>query len=198
VAIAESDRQTFASPLDTADEHGLVLGDDSMPQGLSNLHPTLPTLRKMWDIYVDRVDPLVKILHLPTFWPTLINALQTPQEIPSSLEALVFAFYYATSSACEDSECQSVMGERQVTVSIRYKRAARQALINAGFLRTTNVITLQAFVLFLVSGVFWYLSSSNVGRLERKAIIDLTRCSCYLESQFDLLVEWVSIVMALH
>ena len=157
MAIAESDCQTLASPLDSADEHSLVLSIDSKPQHLSNLHPTLPTLRKMWDIYVDRVDPLVKILHLPTFWPMLVNVLQSPQEIPSSLEALVFAFYYATSSACDDNECQSMIGERQATLSFRYKYAARQALINAGFLKSTNFITLQAFVMFLVSRINQYL-----------------------------------------
>jgi len=105
----------------------------------------------MWDIYIDRVDPLVKILHLPTFWPMVVNSLQNPQEIPKSLEALIFAFYYTTTSAFSDDECQTIMGERQTTISTRYKYAARQALINAEFLGTTNLMTLQAFVMFFVS-----------------------------------------------
>ncbi|KND92686.1 hypothetical protein TOPH_02721 [Tolypocladium ophioglossoides CBS 100239] len=34
---------------------------------IASLHPPYRVLLKLWDIYVDRVDPPLKILHLPTF-----------------------------------------------------------------------------------------------------------------------------------
>lgn len=167
-AIAESDRQALVPTLDASDEHALVLSMGSMPQDLPNLHPPFPTLQKMWDIYVDRVDPLTKVLHLPTFWPTLINTLQNPQELPKSLEALIFAFYYTITSACSGDECQAIWGERQAIISTRYKHAARQALINAEFLKTTSLITLQAFAIFLVCYTSYsLLSLTSAGWSER-------------------------------
>lgn len=128
-----------------------MLGYDFIPGELSNLHPSFPTIRKLWEIFVDRVDPLIKILHLPTFWPMLVNALQNPKETPKCLQALMFTFYYTATSALNADECQAILGERLEIISARYKRTAHHALINAGFLNTTNLMTLQAFVMFVVS-----------------------------------------------
>jgi len=147
------------------DEHSLILNTDSIPQNLSNLHPTLPELTKLWNIYIDRVDSLVKILHLPTFWSMLLNVLQNPKDISKSLEALVFSFYYTIINACSDEECQSIMGERQTILSTRYRYATRHSLINAEFLNSTTLMTLQAFVMFFVSEILQFYSNliiSNV------------------------------------
>jgi hypothetical protein len=145
-------------PLDASDEHALVLSMDSTPEDLPSLHPTFPTLKRMWDIYTDRVDPLMKILHLPTFWSVLTNALQNPQDISKGVKALIFAFYYAVTSSCEDDECRAILGERQAIISARYRLAARQALIHAGFLKTTSLVTLQAYTIFLVCCITQILS----------------------------------------
>jgi hypothetical protein len=108
-------------------------------------------LTKMWDIYVDRVDPLIKLLHLPTFWTTLTDALHHPQRISKSLQAQIFAFYLATISSLEEDECQNLFGGPKSIIFARYKRAARQALINAGFLHTSSPMTLRAYSIFIVS-----------------------------------------------
>jgi hypothetical protein len=107
----------------------------------------------MWDIYIDRVDPLMKLLHLPTFWSALTGALQNPHDISKSLEAAIFAFYLATIASLEDNECHCLLGEQKSIISARYKLAARQALVNARFLGTSSLVTLQAYVIFLVSRI---------------------------------------------
>jgi hypothetical protein len=128
-----------------------VLKAHSRIEDLASLHPSIQILPKLWDIYVDRADPLMKLLHLPTFWTSLMNALRTPQHIPKSLQALIFAFYLATISSLEDDECQSLLGGPKSIIFTRFKRAARQALINAGFLHTSSPTTLRAYAIFIVS-----------------------------------------------
>ncbi|OQU94074.1 Fungal specific transcription factor domain-containing protein isoform 2 [Cladophialophora immunda] len=104
----------------------------------------------MKDIYADRVDPVMKILHIPTFWSSLTNALQHPQETPNSLKAAMFGFCLATVSALDDDECQSLLGGPRPAMLARYRTIARQALMNAGFPHTSSVMTLRAFSLFLI------------------------------------------------
>lgn len=107
----------------------------------------------MMAIYADRVDPLMKILHLPTFFATLISGLQHPRGLSKSLEAITFAFYFVTIISLEQNECYEILGEQKSVMSSRYKIAARQALINAEFLNTSSLVTLQAYTMFIVKNV---------------------------------------------
>jgi hypothetical protein len=136
--------------VDNIEDDSLLLNLSSKAENLSSLHFPYHIVQKMWEVYIERVDPMMKLLHLPTFWPTLTNAIQNPRSISQSLEALVFVFYLVTISSMEESEVQSVLGEQKLTIFPRYRLAARQALINAEFLKTSNLVTLQAYVIFLV------------------------------------------------
>ncbi len=127
-----------------------MLGTFSRIENLASLHFPFHILQKMLDFYVNRVDPLAKVLHIPTFWRMQTNALQNPHCISKSLEALIFTFYLATITSIEDGECYRLLGEQKTTISARYKLAAYQALINASFLQTSSLMTLQAYVIFLV------------------------------------------------
>jgi hypothetical protein len=85
-----------------------------------------------------------------------MSALRTPQHISKSLQALIFAFYLATISSLEEGECQSLLGGLKSVTFTRYKLAARQALISAGFLHTSSPVTLRAYAVFIVSCKFSY------------------------------------------
>jgi hypothetical protein len=123
----------------------------SRPETLANLHPPRHILLRLWDVYVDRIDPLLKILHLPTFWASLATAVERPQDTSRSLDALIGAFYLATIACLEENECRALLGGHKQILFARHERAARQALRRAGFLHTTDPMTLRAYVLFLVN-----------------------------------------------
>ena len=120
-------------------------------EDLATLHLPLHILQTLFDIYRDRVDSLMKLLHLPTFWSALMNALKSPHDMSKSLAAIIFSFYFATITSLEDDECYSLLGEQKPVMTARYKIAARQALINADFLKSSSLMTLQAYATFLVS-----------------------------------------------
>lgn len=109
-------------------------------------------VEKMFGVFKDRVECWAKILHLPTFHDSLLTALQSPHKISKSLEALIFSFYFITVTSLDDEETLRILGgESKPILSQRYRLATRQALVNAEFLKTTSLVTLQAYVLFLVS-----------------------------------------------
>lgn len=133
-----------------SDQNALFFGQNEKVEDLASLHPPVQILPKLRDIYADRVDPLVKILHLPTFLATLENGLRHPSGRSDSLEAIMFAFYLAVVSTLDEDECQDLFGVSEAVIHSRYRLATRQALVNAGFLSTSNPLTLQAYVLFMV------------------------------------------------
>lgn len=120
-------------------------------EDLASLHPPFELLPKLKEIYTDRVDPLMKLLHLPTFWVALASALQQPQAISKSFEAAIFAFYLAAISAMREDECQTMFATQKSIIFSRYRVATRQALVNADFLSTSNPMTLRAYAIFMVS-----------------------------------------------
>jgi hypothetical protein len=112
------------------------------------------------EIFAERADPFVKILHLPSLRTSLISVNQNPRNASRELEALVFSFYLATISILGETECQSLLGVQKQFVQSRYALAARQALVNAQFLSTTSLVTLQAFALYLVCAILFATSGS--------------------------------------
>jgi hypothetical protein len=129
-----------------------VLGSLFRFQSLAHLHPPLAMVESMFVVFRERVECWAKILHLPTFHDSLLAALQSPHTVTKSLEALIFSFYFLTVTSLDDEETLRMLGgESKAVLTQRYRLATRQALVNAKFLQTTNLVTLQAYVLFLVS-----------------------------------------------
>ncbi|KAH0497613.1 hypothetical protein TgHK011_004906 [Trichoderma gracile] len=138
-------------PDSNLDESGLFFEPETDRfESLVKLHLPTPLLSKLRDIYNDRVDPMMKILHLPTFWVTMTNALQRPLEMPKSLQALIFAFYLVAISSFTEEEAQNLFEMPLSVIVKRYRVATRQALVHARFLSTSNVMTLQAFSIFTI------------------------------------------------
>ncbi|KAI1478015.1 putative C6 transcription factor [Daldinia eschscholtzii] len=120
-------------------------------ENVGSLHPSMSTLEKMKEIFLDRIDPLMKILHVPTFWTALIDTLQNPQaRRPRSLEALIFSFYFVVVTSLTDEECRDIFEIEKSILYSRYRLATRQALVNAGFLSTSSPMTLQAYAIFMM------------------------------------------------
>lgn len=155
----EADDESGIFPGFSTDGRGL----DTNPP-LENMHPAYNILLKLWDVFVDRVDPFAKILHLPTFWLSLKSAIEQPRDVPSDLQALIFSFYLASLASLDEEECLDIMRECKPDILARQKRLARRALRAAGFLNTTSVTTLRAYCIFLVRIALNILSISDCSR----------------------------------
>ncbi|OAA60854.1 Transcription factor [Cordyceps fumosorosea ARSEF 2679] len=117
---------------------------------LRDWHPTIHCLYALRDIYVDRVDPLMKIMHMPTFWALVLQAAERKEDVSRPIEAVMFCFYFATISVIEEKECQKLFNESKKTMFAKYRAIARHTLKRAGLLSTTSPMTLRAFCLFMM------------------------------------------------
>ncbi|KAF2725270.1 hypothetical protein K431DRAFT_281225 [Polychaeton citri CBS 116435] len=143
-----------------------ILSPGVPARDLTEFHPSPSVAMKLWELYVSNVEPVVKMFHVPTARNRLHEVYsKSPLDIQRSTEALIFAVHhFAITSLC-DEECLAQFGRPRAPLLSHYDTALRHALVNAHFLRTTELPVLQAFVLFLLAyrtradpHVFWILT----------------------------------------
>lgn len=87
-----------------ADHHAFLFGYRSCDVDLRKLHPLPSQIPFIWQVYTENIDPLLKILHVPTM-NGLIRKLRTNMDILTpGLEALMFSIYFAAITSMEEDE----------------------------------------------------------------------------------------------
>jgi hypothetical protein len=112
-------------------------------------HPPSQIIHQLWQIFIENVDPLTKIVHVPSLQPAIQKAALDVERIPPSFEALMFAIYAAAVISLKDDECERRFGEPRETLLSRYISATKSALSRAKFMGTMSIVVLQALVLHL-------------------------------------------------
>lgn len=133
------------------DGGSLLFGTPKSAATLRPLHPQPVQIFKLWQTYLDNINPIVKVFHTPTVQQIVLNASGNLDDIPKNIEALMFSIYCVALSSLGDAECDAIVGEPKSLGMQRFRVGVQHALVNAGFLKTNDLVVLQAFVLFLVS-----------------------------------------------
>ena len=115
------------------------------------IHPPAERMYQLWQIYIENIDPLTKILHVPTLRPAIQKAVSNIEILPRSFEAFMFAIYAAAVMSLDDGECQQRFSEPRKNLLSRYISATKAALSRAQFMATTSLVVLQALVLHLLT-----------------------------------------------
>jgi Fungal specific transcription factor domain len=145
------DSSDDASDLETSgDDFGFVLSSQPKSNARSR-HPPPERIHQLWQIFIENVDPLTKVVHVPTLRPAIQRAASNIGTIPRSFEALLFAIYGAAVMSLKDDECKQRLYEPRKTLLLRYISATKAALSRAKFMGTISVVVLQALVLHLLS-----------------------------------------------
>jgi len=135
--------------LDTAGPD--ILFDSRQRINVRSTHPPPVDILKLWQTYLDNVEPLLKILHVPTVQQSITNASGDLDTVSKPMEALMFSMYACAINSMNDADCRSVFGDPKTILFRRYNAAAKQALLGTEFLKSSELVVLQAFVLSLVS-----------------------------------------------
>ena len=130
------------------------IGGVSFGADLRTLQPFAPHIKTLGDVYFDRVDPLFKVLHRPTAAALVAAAAdsRTTGEARKGrgTDALLFAIYFAAVTCLGDQECGELFQQDRVRLVAQYKSGVENALVQADWLNTTDLATLQAFLIYLV------------------------------------------------
>lgn len=128
-----------------------IFGGGKSRQTLTHFHPNTIQIFKLWNTFLDGVNPLTKVVHVPTLQQRLLEAASDLGSISPELEALMFAIYSAALMCMQDDEVSKYFEDSRPTLLARYRECVQQALVNAGVLGTSELMVLQAFLLFIVS-----------------------------------------------
>ncbi|WPH03206.1 Hypothetical protein R9X50_00608300 [Acrodontium crateriforme] len=143
-----------------------IMGSISAPAlNLLDYHPKYDAALKLWKVYVDYVEPLVKVIHVPTTMQMVQRGAANPSKTSKATECLLFAIYHFAVYALTDEECMRLFSQQRAVLLSKYYDALRQALVKVSFLRSSDITVLQAYMLFLMSvrnsyehNVFWILT----------------------------------------
>lgn len=143
-------------------------------QSILQYHPTHAKAMVLWETHVEAVEPICKISHIPSTAKMVEMLSQQPEMASRTDECLLFSIYHFAVFSMTEEECGEKLGQPRATLLQRYHFATRQALVNASFLKTTEISVLQALVLFLMpcrysydSHTYWILTGVAVRIAQR-------------------------------
>ncbi|AEO57280.1 hypothetical protein MYCTH_2303243 [Thermothelomyces thermophilus ATCC 42464] len=129
----------------------LLLGSPASTTPLTSLHPDQATIFRLWQVYLDNVNPLLKVTHTPSLQPRIIDAMGDLANISAPLEALLFAIYCTSIMSLSEDQCRTLFGSARRNLLTGYQFACRQALSSANLLQSCDHDCLVALFLYLVS-----------------------------------------------
>ncbi|KAK5630323.1 hypothetical protein RRF57_006038 [Xylaria bambusicola] len=145
----ESESSTAGlSPDNDAD---LFLGIDDTTIDLQELQPNLVNVFRLWQIFHDRVNPLTKIIHVPTVQSIVMNAADDIKQVPLSQQALLFSIYTMAIVSLSSQEVVQILSMTREEALTRFIRGTKLALTRANFMRNYNMTILQALALYMLS-----------------------------------------------
>ena len=129
----------------------LMFGSCGSTVHTSTLHPNPVQIFRLWQIYLDNVNPLLKVTHTPSLQGRIIEAANSIPNINPALEALMFSIYCTSIASLTSEGCQTTFGSSKEDLLRGYQFGCQQALVKCGFLRSSDRDCLTALHLYLVS-----------------------------------------------
>lgn len=142
------------SPADLASAG--LFGASPPSYSFADLHPSPTDARRLWQVYLRNIDPIIKFVHGPSTTSLLEKAASDPTSISKETECLLFSIYHFAITSMEAKERLEMLGSAWADVQKKYHDATRQALIGCSFYQTTSLTVLQAYTLLLISVRFRY------------------------------------------
>lgn len=133
------------------DTNHLLFGLGQANYDVLDMHPDPVDIFRLWQIYVDNVNPLLKVTHIPSLQADIIAIVGNLESINNPLQALLFAIYCLAVLSIDDVKCQAMFGASKQELLSKYQDACQLALQNCGILQTDDRTSLTAFYLYLIS-----------------------------------------------
>ena len=144
-----------------AEDDPLLFGTRKIAVDISTLHPDPAQIFRLWQLYLENVDPLLKVTHTPSLQGRIIEAAGNILNISQPLEALMFSIYCMSIQSLDEAESMAIFGASKADLLTRYYFGCQQALLNCGFLRSGDRDRLTALFLYLVSLLGCFQTYSN-------------------------------------
>lgn len=106
---------------------------------------------QLWQAFVSNVEPLTKILHIPTVQPVVFEAINNPDGTCKNVKALLSAIYFAAATSLQPDDVNHLLGQEKRIAIKMLKQNFEQSLEQANILDSPTLTSLQALAIYLVS-----------------------------------------------
>lgn len=124
-----------------------TLSPDTFSFDVAIIRPSPMQLQTCWRVFLQKIDPLVKVLHRGSTERILRTVLNDEAAVGES--ALVFAICLSSLSTMSPMDAENCFNAPKQTTLVTYRQATENALMRANLLTTESLTTLQAFGLYL-------------------------------------------------
>lgn len=111
-------------------------------------------LRFLWQTYWNNIDPVLKVLHIPTTERLIELVYSSPEHISPCVRCLLSAVQFAAVTSLTDVQCQNAMGIARDSALSTLRNEVKESLDAAKLITSHSLTNLQAYVIFLVSICF--------------------------------------------
>ncbi|KAL4925860.1 Zn(II)2Cys6 domain-containing transcription factor nscR [Aspergillus undulatus] len=110
------------------------------------------TTRKLCQVYLQNVDPIIKLLHRPSLskWLQYGGSYLGLPDDDLSVRALESAVCYAAANTMTETQCQKAFQKSKKSVITTHRKMCEDGIERAGLLTTRDITVLQAFILYLI------------------------------------------------
>ena len=115
-----------------------------------DLQPDPAHAFRLWQLFLDRVNPLTKIIHVPSVQPLIVEATSGMHTMSLHDQALLFSIYLMAVVSLSEDECLAMSAMTKDTALRRYTLGAKASLVRFNFVKNENMAILQALIFYLV------------------------------------------------
>ncbi|EEU41982.1 uncharacterized protein NECHADRAFT_22695, partial [Fusarium vanettenii 77-13-4] len=138
-----------APPRDMAGDN--ILAAKFVTASFASVQPSTVQAYTLWQVFLNRVNPLTKVIHTPSVQPYITEKESSIESIPLNYQALRFVIFTLASMSMSESESQQRLGcSRQDAIS-NYTQGAEIVLRKLNVMKNFDMVILQALVLYLLS-----------------------------------------------
>ena len=115
-------------------------------------YPDIQLAIQLWTVYINSVDLVLKILHIPTVQSTVVATILDPRSARSSTVALTFAIYFATITPFVMIIIMNPLTfPAKMVLLKRYKMALDRLFLVTDLMNQPEMTALQALAIYVVS-----------------------------------------------
>ena len=118
---------------------------------IDKLLPEPTQIFTIWQIYLDRVNPLTKIIHVPTVQPLIMQAMTDWAALSFSHQALLFSIFAMAVVSLDETETVQLLGVAREKAIQDLNAGTKVALNRSNFIQNYDMVTIQALLIHLVS-----------------------------------------------
>jgi hypothetical protein len=148
---SDSSTSESATPLPSFSLLALSQSTPGSSAASRELHPEKWQAIQLWNVFVQNVDIMSKVLHIPSAQITIFTALNDLEQAPPDVSCLLFAVYFCATTSLTPDEVFNILGQRKTAAQDHFRTGLEMALIAANILDAPSLTALQALAMFLVS-----------------------------------------------